>query len=313
MNRSSIARLATLMAAVAAALLAFASPALAATIDVDTTVDEDGTPTNGKCALREAVIAANDDMAVDTCATGTGSDTINVPAGNYTLSIPGEDEDDAATGDLDITDATTINGAATRTTTVDGSDLDRVFDVSGGTTKEISRLTITDGAAPGGDGGGGVRNSGGGLKLRRVAVDANTAASNGGGVSGSGGTLEVVDTTVSGNSATAAAGGIRQDGGRASIINSTVSGNHATLNGGVTAAASTVDIESSTIASNTSSSAGGGLLTSGLGFGHQHQELDRRGQRHHQLRHRGSSRWGHRLSRQQHRQRQQLRLRPAHR
>lgn len=157
-----------------------------------------------------------------------------------------------------------MTGERARTTTVDGADLDRVFDVPGSATVEISDLTITNGTVPGGNSGGGVRTSGGGLTLRRVAVDANRATRNGGGVSASGGTLTVVQTTVSGNSAVTT-GGIRQDGGTASIVNSTISGNEATLNGGVTADASTVNIESSTIASNTSSSAGGGLLTSGLG------------------------------------------------
>ncbi|MCA1684066.1 MAG: hypothetical protein LC708_02925, partial [Actinobacteria bacterium] len=232
-------------------------------IDVDETVDE--LNSDSDCSLREAIRTANG-AAVVGCDPGVpGADTVNVPAGNYTLAIPGTGEDAAATGDLDITGDTTINGAGARRTTVDGSDLDRVFDVRGSTVV-ITDLTVTDGAAPGGEAGGGVRNSAGGLTLRQVAVDANTAASNGGGVSGSGGALSVIDTTVSRNSAISTSGGIRQEaGGSASIRNSTVSGNEAILNGGVTASGSPVNVESSTIASNTSSSAGGGLLTSGLG------------------------------------------------
>lgn len=270
MNLSSIARLTALMAAVAAALLVLASPALAATIEVNTATDENGS--GDRCSLREAIRSANTDAPFGGCPRDLlpGHDTVNVPDGDYTLTQPGPREDAAATGDLDITGDTTINGAGARRTTVegttaDGSERDRVFEVRGSTVV-ITGLTITDGAAPAGDagGGGGVRNSlGGALTLRRVAVDRNTAASDGGGVYGSGGSLTVLDTTVSRNSANSA-GGIRQDGGTASIRNSTVSGNRAAQGGGIRAGTSTtVTIESSTIASNASST-GGGLFTSGL-------------------------------------------------
>jgi len=57
--------------------------------NVTTTTD------GGPGSLRQAIIDAN--------ATA-GSDTINLPAGTYVLSIPGADEDAAATEDLDITD-----------------------------------------------------------------------------------------------------------------------------------------------------------------------------------------------------------------
>lgn len=40
-----------------------------------------------------------------------GHDTIELPAGTHELTIPGPYEQEAATGDLDIRNALTINGA----------------------------------------------------------------------------------------------------------------------------------------------------------------------------------------------------------
>ena len=48
--------------------------AAAATITV-TTTDDDNT-VNGNCTLREAILAANTDTAVDACTAGSGTDTI---------------------------------------------------------------------------------------------------------------------------------------------------------------------------------------------------------------------------------------------
>ena len=52
--------------------------------------------------LRSAIIAANNNP---------GADTINVPAGTYTLSIVGNNEQNGLTGDLDILGNLTIIGA----------------------------------------------------------------------------------------------------------------------------------------------------------------------------------------------------------
>ena len=108
-------------------LLTYMGAAGAATITVTSTADS--LATDGNCTLREAVQAANTDTAIDACAAGAGADTIVVPAGTYTLAIAGTDEDANATGDLDITSAITVSGAAAATTLIDGAGLDRVFHV----------------------------------------------------------------------------------------------------------------------------------------------------------------------------------------
>ncbi len=65
---------------------------------------------DGKCTLREAIINANSDTdsTGGDCAAGSGVDVIALPMGTYTLAITGTGEDDAFTGDLDITDDLTI-------------------------------------------------------------------------------------------------------------------------------------------------------------------------------------------------------------
>lgn len=108
----------------------------AATINVDTFIDDN--TANGNCSLREAIISANTDTAIDACTSGTtGVDTIQLAAGTYTLSIEGRGEDSSATGDLDITTITTngsyvIKGAATTgapLTIIDADNIDRIFDI----------------------------------------------------------------------------------------------------------------------------------------------------------------------------------------
>jgi CSLREA domain-containing protein len=93
----------------------------AATITVNST--DDSLATDGNCTLREAILAANSDTAVDGCAAGSGPDVVVLPAGTYVLT--GEaDEDAGLTGDLDVTDdlelvgagAGTLPGAGTRIT-----------------------------------------------------------------------------------------------------------------------------------------------------------------------------------------------------
>ncbi len=104
----------------------------------------DGSCDVNDCSLREAIVATN---------LNAGADTITLPALGvpYTLTIPGADEDLGATGDLDITDDLTINGAGSATTIIDACDSsggpcsgsDRVFHVrlaSG--TVSISGVTI---------------------------------------------------------------------------------------------------------------------------------------------------------------------------
>src|SRR5262245_47576702 len=123
--RAALARCAALTAGV----LLVVSTARATTISVDSTADDYDQGPNGNCTLREAVVAANGDIAVDTCAAGSGADTIVVPAGTYALSITGAGEDGATRGDLDVTAPATIRGTGQGQTVIDGLQSDHVLHV----------------------------------------------------------------------------------------------------------------------------------------------------------------------------------------
>ena len=244
------------------------SPAWAATIVVDETADDNPLVDNGSCSLREAIIAANTDAAVDSCIAGdAGADTITLPAGTYTLSIGGTGEDLAATGDLDINTDLTINGAGAATTTINGGALDRVFHVAGGATVEINNVTITNGNVTGE--GGGILNDAV-LTLTDTTVSGNTSDDRGGGISNwdFDSTLTLTNSTISGNTASSEGGGIFNYNGTLTLTNSTISDNTATLNGGGimsgAAVGSVLTLTDTTVSGNTSTTAwAGGIFNNG--------------------------------------------------
>ncbi|ABX05828.1 MAG TPA: CSLREA domain-containing protein [Herpetosiphon sp.] len=104
-------------------------------IQVTTTVD-DTNPSNQTCSLREAVLAATSDQAVDACSAGAAVDQILLPAGVYRLTNIGRDDDQGLTGDLDLRGSLQITGVSSATTIIDGNVTDRVLDLHEG------RLTL---------------------------------------------------------------------------------------------------------------------------------------------------------------------------
>ncbi len=231
----------------------------AATITVTTAADE--LNNDGDCSLREAIQAANTDTAVDACPAGSGDDIITLPAGTYTLTLSGVGEDGNTTGDLDITDNLTINGAGAASTVIDGGGIDRVLHILG-ISVTINGVTITNGYSSGG--GGGIYNHAGTLTLNRSVVSGNSAgdAGGGGGIYNNQGTVTLNSTTVSGNTADYG-GGIYSyryytSIGVLTLNYSTVSGNWASKGGGISNNKGTVTLNNSTISSNTANVDGGG-------------------------------------------------------
>jgi len=179
------------------------------------------------CSLRGAIFKANQDSA---------HDTINIPAGTYLLTLAGAGEDAGVTGDLDITETLTIEGLGGGPT-IDGNDLDRVFDIHNGSgSVYLTNLTIT---------GGDSATSGGGIRIETQTF--------------------LTDCTITDNSTDVSGGGIYKDNASLWIDHSTISSNQAGSHGaGIFNGSSNLSINDSTIYSNSASNgAGGGIFNAG--------------------------------------------------
>ncbi len=208
-------------------------PAAATTIMVDSTADDFDQGANGNCTLREAILAANTNAAVDGCAAGQPGPTVDVvavAAGTFVLAIGPRGDDAGVRGDLDLTDDVDIQGAGADLTHVDGDGIDRIFHVAGGVIAVISDLEARGGDAGSGNGGG-IENDGE-LTLHGVTVSGNLAQGPGGGIRNNS-FLTVRRSLLAGN-VTADHGGGLDNHGTSVLENSTVSGNDgAGLGGGL--------------------------------------------------------------------------------
>ncbi|MBA4192194.1 MAG: hypothetical protein C0467_29835, partial [Planctomycetaceae bacterium] len=158
----------------------------------------------GSGSLRSAIISSNTSFQNQT-------NTINLSNGTYSLSLGGQFEDAAATGDLDITGNQTmiIQGAGAGVTFIDAKQIDRVFQVVGsGVTVTFKNLTITGGY---------------------IEATPDHLTLHGGGILNEGGNVTLTGVTVTGNELTGytdtAGGGIYSDGGRLTITGSMISAN----------------------------------------------------------------------------------------
>ena len=240
------------------------------TIIVTTTSDT--VATDGYCSLREAIIAANKDQASSSqpgeCPAGSGTDTIVLPAGTFTLTRTDKgQEDSSSTGDLDISSNMSVQGAgADKTFIVASTNFnDRIFQILSGKVT-ISGATIRGGNVSKQDGGG-ILNAGN-LSLEAVVVTGNKTTGNGGGVANtSAGTLAISKSTISNNTAGVNGGGLANFGA-STFANDTVSGNTAAAAGGGLYTAGNATLNNLTIAGNVADSDqngsgdGGGLFQS---------------------------------------------------
>src|SRR3979490_2246498 len=161
--------------ALLSAALGLAGPAGAATFTVTSTHDAvdiargDGVcaAADGSCTLPAAVMEAT---------SFPGPDTIILPAGRYTLTLPKTELGADADGDLLVMDDLTIVGAGPAESIIDGGGIDRVFPNLRSLrftslTVEGGRIVIPDFAA---GGAGGLMNEDV-LYLTRVVVRGNSA------------------------------------------------------------------------------------------------------------------------------------------
>lgn len=226
---TSLRRFALVALSATALTIASASPAGAATINVDTTVDEYAVD-NGRCSLREAIYAANNDAAAPAsgCEEALGNDTINLPAGTYVLDEAPAGDDIAVSGDLDITEFVTIVHSGLKPAIVDGNGLDRVFHNHSINQTRLIGLTVTGGLLTSVSGGGIFNASGASLLLDRVTFVGNEGLFGGGAANS--GVMVITNSTFFGNRARTSGGGLSLSAGvgsTASVTSTTVAGNTA--------------------------------------------------------------------------------------
>ncbi len=224
---------------------------------------------NGVCTLRAAVQESNAHAGPDSIALQ--------PNTTYLLTLAGED-DNALSGDLDITDSVTI-AAAGPGAIVDANGnvtLDRAFHVSrcignaqamdgsctnGNLIATLTGITIQNGRPS--SYGGGILNLGMLTLSRSTLANNQSSGSVGGGVL-SVGSLTISESTIRGNSTAAEAngfgGGIVVSSGTAYVVASTISGNSSGIGGGIFVSnGAQLNVVNSTISGNFSSGDGGGI------------------------------------------------------
>ena len=166
-----------------ALLIATPSPAFGAVFQVTKTTDTNDGQCDADCSLREAIIAAN--------SLGEGENLIELPAGNYFITIPGSGENGSATGDLDILVPMLIRGQGKEETVVNALGeifgvQDRVFHVltAFGGTVSFEKIGINNGYVPPGAGvtaGGGLLvANGANIILNQCGLYGNEAPYGGG-------------------------------------------------------------------------------------------------------------------------------------
>ena len=198
--------------------------------------DGDGTCSDIKCTLRDAIRFADAGATITFGVTGTivlaqGQLVITK---NLTIAGPGADrlavDGNHTTREFLVTDVTaTISGL----TMQNGRELGGNTDFFGGGILNFGTLTLRDDAisnnqSPGLEGGG-IWNRGA-LTIVASTISGN-GSGNGGGILNSLGTVTITNSTIFGNAAAVGAG--VQDGGTMVLVNSTVSGNVGVGNGAI--------------------------------------------------------------------------------
>lgn len=265
-------------ATIAAALLvlAFLLPSFAAPIPVTTFEDE--VRNDGDCSLREAVLAANRNAAVDACPAGSAAevDVVVLGEGSYAIALGSSGENSALEGDFDVQDALRVEGVSAEATILDGAGIDRLFDLWE-VGLELDALTLQGGA--GDSKGGAILVRRGALVLSDVVIR-DSQSGRGGAVAfstRSDASLSVRDSAFVGNRALANHGGaidVQPSASttvEATLTNVTMSGNRADNGSGGAlylspdaGAGATVMLTNVTVAENAASSGGSLARTGGV-------------------------------------------------
>lgn len=248
MKKASIRLVASLACMFVFSGIGAARPTFAATLTVTTVADE--VVDDGQCSLREALAAANDDISVDSCGTGGGSDTITfdsqLTAGGpatvaLTQSGGNNNPHDIGTSALQVMSSVSIVGpGGTNGITLARNDASafRLVYVANGASLTLQNLTLQNGLAQGVNdqsAGGAVLNDGKLVIVKSTLRDNSALASDEsdgrGGAIFNRGTLAITNSTLANNAAQASGTGNGLGGaifnldGEATLQSSTVAGN----------------------------------------------------------------------------------------
>lgn len=238
-----VAALAVIVPAAVPAYPGGSGRAQATTFTVATTADAphatplDGNCTStlsgGTCTLRAAIQAAN--------FIGDGPNTINLGTpGTYTLTVAGPNEDDSASGDLDVNGtALVILDTSNAPVAIDGNLTDRVLSVGRRTPAQLTMagIRIQNGSVPGAsippNSGGGIDVAAGSTAtLNNMIFTGNRSAFAGGAIRNEG-TVVLANSVVTGNTAVIADGGFgNNEQATVTLTNDVISANAANINGG---------------------------------------------------------------------------------
>ena len=229
------------------------------------TLDDETTPGDGKCSLREAINNANSttDTTGGDCVAGSpvfapevitfsvsGTITLGstLPAINADITIDGGAQSITISGNNAV-QVMVVNGNGLSALTLHNLTIangEGCSILSSGGINNFGKLKVINSTFSGNNGAGGGAISNGNIPAQLSVINStlsgNSASCQGGGggggiVNGSG-TVFVISSTFSGNSAVGDGGGIYNgnnltSGGTVNVINSTFSGNHALgFNGG---------------------------------------------------------------------------------
>ncbi len=218
--------------------------------------------TDGVCTLREAVTAANEDIASSTlageCPAGTEEDII-------VFDLPAETTITLGGFPLTISKTVTIIGGGADGLTIDADQRNRVLQIKPGAVVTLTGMTLMGGKNPSDIvNAAGILNEQGVLLLDDVVVSDNVlTAGNGGGIHSLDGSLTLLNSVVRDNTAAGDGGGIFSRTGTVVISNTIIAGNHADDEGGGVhindTSAYAVTIVDSQINANTAVNEGGGV------------------------------------------------------
>ncbi len=175
---------------------------------------------DGGCAIRAAIQEAN-------ARPAAGPYAVVLPTGEYTLTMPGDSEDAAVGGDVDIRTSLELRGAGSDRTIIYGPNepLDHAFEVFPPAVVTFRSLTIRDSA------GGGIKNRRGQVAVVDSTIR-NNRASFGGGIANDG-DMTITFSSIVSNTGGQGGGIVHFGDGRLTMYRTIVQGNGNAQGGGL--------------------------------------------------------------------------------